>query len=96
MIDWFNLAANALWILGLALALGTFSYASWEASLHDEKLRQRLGHPAIQAAFDLAGVMFCAGLAATSDRVWETALWAVLGFLFLIQALAALRERSAA
>ncbi|MEJ2711058.1 MAG: hypothetical protein P8074_25855 [Anaerolineales bacterium] len=94
MIDWGNLAANALWILGCALALGTISYASFQASLNNEKLRTRLGRPTMQAAIDLAGVLFCAGLAATSRPVWQMALWALLGVLFLIQMVFSLRHKT--
>ena len=95
MIDWFNLAANALWILGCALALGTLSFASFQASFSGEKLRTHLGRPGFQAAIDLAGVLFCAGLAATSKPIWQMALWALLGALFLVQMVFSLRHRSA-
>lgn len=95
MIDWFNLAANALWILGCALALGTLSFASWQASIRNEKLRQRLSHYSIQAAFDAAGILFCAGLAATSDTTLEIVLWSVLGILFLVQGFLAVRQKFA-
>jgi hypothetical protein len=93
MIDWFNLAANALWILGCALALGTLSFASWQASIRNEKLRQRLSQNSIQAAFDIAGILFCAGLAATSDSTLEIVLWSVLGILFLVQGFLAVRQK---
>lgn len=93
MIDWFNLAGNALWILGCALALGTLSFASWQASIRNERLRHRLGTSSIQAAFDVAGMLFCTGLAATSDSTLEIVLWSVLGVLFLIQGILALRQR---
>jgi presenilin-like A22 family membrane protease len=89
MIDWINLASNALWIVGLALALATFSYASWEASLRHQKLRERLRLPAVQFPLDLAGVLFCAGLAATSGRLYEVVLWVILGIAFAVQAVIA-------
>jgi hypothetical protein len=85
MIDWGNLAANALWILGCALALGTLSFASWEASLYKEKITTRLRRPALQFALNLAGLLFCLGLAATEKRLIVTILWLVLGVLFLAQ-----------
>jgi hypothetical protein len=85
MIDWLNLFSNSLWILGLALALATLSYASWEASLHKEKFRSRLNRAPIQAALSLAGVLFCAGLAATSDSTLEIVLWAALAAAFAAQ-----------
>lgn len=93
MIDWLNLAGNALWILGSALALATLSYASWEASQRGERLRARLGMPGPQMALDAAGVLFCAGLAVTASAQWETWLWAALGALFLVQMLLLLRKR---
>jgi hypothetical protein len=86
MIDWFNLAANALWIIGLAIALAVVSHASWQASLHHEKLRSRLAQPSYQIFFDLAAVLFCLGMAATSRRVWEIILWGGLATLFIAQA----------
>jgi len=86
MIDWFSLAPNALWITGLAIALAIVSHASWQAALHHEKLRTWLGQPAYQIFFDLAAVLFCLGMAATSRRAWEIILWSVLAVLFVAQA----------
>ena len=85
MIDWANLAGNALWILGLSLALATLSYSSWQASITREKFFTSLSHPGPQASLDVAGALFCAGLAATSAVLWQKALWAVLGIIFLVQ-----------
>jgi hypothetical protein len=93
MIDWFNIAANALWIVACAWALATFSYASWEASYYHEKLRQRLGRAGIQLSFSLAGALFCAGLAATSQGWLRIGVWVVLCLLFLAQALPLARQR---
>lgn len=86
MIDWFNLAANAMWIIGLAIALAVVSHASWQAALHHEKLRSRLAQPGYQIYIDLAAVLFCLGMAATSRRVWEIILWSGLAVLFIAQA----------
>ena len=86
MIDWFNLVANALWIVGLAIALAVVSHASWQAALHHEKLRSWLAQPGYQIFFDLAAVLFCLGMAATSRRVWEIILWSGLALLFIAQA----------
>ena len=83
MIDWLNLASNSLWIFGLALALATFSYASWQASTgHDKSVRNKfrleLSSPSIQIPFNIAGMLFCAGLAATSAKTYEKILWIIL------------------
>jgi len=87
MIDWFNLAANALWIIALAIILAVFSYASWQASLHHEKIRVQLARPGYQVYIDLAAVLFCLGMAGTSRRAWEIILWGGLAVLFIAQAL---------
>jgi hypothetical protein len=86
MIDWFNLAANALWILALAIVLAVVSYASWQAALNHEKIRAQLARPGYQVYFDLAAVLFCLGMAGTSRRVWEISLWSLLAVLFIAQA----------
>jgi phosphatidylserine synthase len=93
MIDWVMVAANALWILGLAIGLATLSYASWEAWATHETFRQRLAKPAAQGVLALAGFLFCMGLAATSWVLWQTAVWLILGVLFLWQAWLAFRNR---
>ena len=88
MIDWYNLAANSLWILGCAVALATLSYASWEASLLKEKFTTRVKRPSYQMALSLAGFLFCAGLAGTSDSTLEILLWSILALAFLVQMVA--------
>lgn len=93
MIDWFNLFANSLWILGCSLALGTLSYASWEASTYQEKMRERLKRSAMQISMNLAGFLFCTGLAATSDKTIEIVLWVVLALLFVAQVVVAIIQK---
>jgi hypothetical protein len=88
MIDWYNLAANSLWILGCAVSLATLSYASWEASILDEKFITRLKRPSYQIALSLAGLLFCTGLAGTSDSTLEIILWSILSLAFLVQMVA--------
>jgi hypothetical protein len=83
MIDWFSLFANSLWIIALALALATLSYASWRASVDREKLRSILGKGEYSTIFSLAGILFCAGLALTAPSILQTILWTILGIGFL-------------
>jgi len=82
MIDWFNLAVNALWILACALALAILSYASWSASLQHEKLQKILVLPRYQISIYIAGILFCLGLAGTSNEWWEIMLWIILVAVF--------------
>jgi len=93
MIDWISLLVNSLWIIGLALALSTLSYASWQASITRQKTWHKLKEPGYLISFSIAAVLFCAGLAGTSDTTWETILWAVLGLLFLIQLFVGILQR---
>ena len=85
MIDWLNLLSNSLWILGLAVGLAVIGLAHWEAQAGQQKMRQLLAHPGKQVLLDLAGVFFCAGLAATSSRWWEIALWLIMLAMFVLQ-----------
>ena len=82
MIDWIGVGSNALWILGCAVALATFSYASWEASVYNEKFTARLRRTPILACLNLAGLLFSLGLAATSDAAIEKILWLVMAVAF--------------
>jgi len=85
MIDWVNLASNALWIFALALALAMFSFAYWERSATGERMRVILTKPRWEVGLNLAGALFCLGLAATSDRLWERVLWLILMGLYVAQ-----------
>jgi len=82
MIDWVNLASNALWIFALALALAVFSSAYWKQSVTGERMRVILAKPRWEFSLNLAGTLFCLGLAATSDRLWERILWLILMGLY--------------
>jgi len=85
MIDWYNLVMNAFWILGCAVALAALSYTSWAASATGEKFRVSVGQQNIQLILSFAGVLFCVGLAGTSDIIWQRILWIILGVGFVAQ-----------
>ena len=85
MINWISLAANSLWILGLALGLAALSYASWAARLQAGTLRRQLQQAAYQRLITLAGALFCLGLTATAAAAWEMAVWALLTLAFMAQ-----------
>jgi hypothetical protein len=85
MINWLNLAANSLWILACALGLAGVSHAVWNANVHGVRLRQQLASPVYQQVINLAGALFCTGLAATATATWETVIWALLTLAFLAQ-----------
>jgi hypothetical protein len=85
MIDGWSLAASALWILGLALALATASFACWlpasrktpGSKIHDTR--------SVRALLAGAGVLFSIGWGAGSSEPWERLVWCTLGVLLAIQ-----------
>ena len=85
MINWYSLFANTLWILALAFAAATISYAHWQARQEDIKLGHLLSQPKWQNALNISGVFFCFGLAATTQKVWEQVIWLLMGLLFVLQ-----------
>ena len=85
MIDWYGVAVNGLWIMGCALALGTLSYASWQASLSQQKLRTRLESSGEQVSLLLAAFLVCAGLFGMAESLVARLLWAVLALAALAQ-----------
>jgi hypothetical protein len=86
MIDIWGVAANSLWILGLAVLLATLSWSHWTASVEKVRFRLVLSRPGIQRALDLGLFLFCAGLAATGRAWWERILWGLLAAVFAVQA----------
>ena len=86
MIDIWEVIANSLWIVGLAVLLAVLSWARWIAHTEQSRLRSMLKQPSIQIALDVGLVLFCAGLAATGRAWWERVLWGLLAAAWLVQA----------
>lgn len=85
MIDWWEVFSNAIWIGGAALALAALSWASWQASVNHQRLRQALGQSSIQAALNIAGALFSLGMGATARGPLEIIIWLILAALFVYQ-----------
>jgi hypothetical protein len=85
LIDWPEVARSALWILGLSIALASWSYITWWASVHRMPMRDALTLPRFRTSFLVGLTLFCAGLAWGSTRWWERGLWIVLGLACLWQ-----------
>ena len=84
MLDWRALAFSSVWVFAAALALAAFSHASWAASQRQIKLGQVLGEKGYARIFNLAGVLFCIGMAGSVTETWRLVAWLVLGALFLL------------
>ena len=87
MIDFRSVAANALWILGLALILAALSWARWVAARENVRFRVALRYPGVARALDGGLMLFCAGLAATARTGWEQVLWGVLAAVWALLAI---------
>jgi hypothetical protein len=96
MIDWINVGANGLWILGCALALASFSYASWRASQEGGKLSAHLESPGTRQALYLAGLLFCVGLAILAGSLFERVLWVFLSLAFGVGLILGARRKNSA
>ena len=92
MIDYWNLLANSLWILGLATLLATLSWSHWRASEENVKFRTILARRKVRQALDLGLCLFCAGLAATASSWLERILWGVLAIAWFVQVCLAQRK----
>ncbi|HQE91778.1 MAG TPA: hypothetical protein PLH19_03275 [Anaerolineae bacterium] len=85
MIDVWGVFSNFLWILGLAVLLAVWSYASYEAGRSKQKVRHKLNEMGYALALDAGMVLFLAGMVATEDRWWARGLWIVLGLGVLVE-----------
>jgi hypothetical protein len=86
VIDIWGVAANSLWVLGLAILLAALSWARWIAQTEGKRLRAVLKRPSTQVALDVGLFVFCVGLAATGRTWWERGLWGLLAAAWVVQA----------
>lgn len=86
MINWWGLAHNALWIIGLAVGLAVVSVAGHEAQRGNQRLRDKLAEAGFQSTASVGLALFCAGLLFSAQSWWERGLWGVLALLFAAQA----------
>jgi hypothetical protein len=93
MIDWFDLALNALWIAGLAILLAAFSYHRWLATEHGLAFRELRSQRSWKLPFASGMLLVCSGVAGgLVERWWERALWTVLGMWYAYQLMLVLRH----
>ena len=79
MIDWWTVAANGLWILGLTLALAAFSYHHWFAGETGRRRRDLFRASSFQLPWTSGLFLASTGWAlAQAPQWWEKTLWLVL------------------
>ncbi len=94
MIDWYDLFANALWIVGLAGLLALVSWNVYAASLSGRNLRAQWQRPTSTIAFSLAMMLVAVGLAFQSNTPpWLLLLWLFFAGAFPLSAWLANRQR---
>lgn len=81
VIEWAELFSNSVWIIGLAIGLSTLSVAYWYSQRYGKPFKEVVSEPKRLCLFHLAGLLFCVGVAGTSNRWWKWALWELLVFI---------------
>jgi hypothetical protein len=87
LLDLAFVARNALWVVGLSLALAAWSWSYWWAGMQhagrQTGVRAALGRRAFVVPFWLGMLLFAASLAWGATLWWERGLWFVLAGAFL-------------
>jgi hypothetical protein len=96
LIDWTYVARNALWIVGLSVALAAWSYISWWASFHHQRLRRALNLPLFVVPFSAGMLMFSGSMSWGAAHWWERVLWAGLALWFAWEIVLGARRASPA
>ena len=86
-----DVLTNALWVLGLAGLLATFSYTSWYRGQRLWGWRYLFSLPRMLVPLCVSIEFFCIGLAVNGAIAyqpapwWETAAWSILALVFALQ-----------
>jgi hypothetical protein len=80
-MDLWDIAFYGVAIVGLAMALASWSYSSWAASATAGQADPTLSHKILW----LGLLLFCVGVAAVSEPLWEQGVWALLALVIAIQ-----------
>jgi hypothetical protein len=86
-----SLLTNALWVIGLAGALATFSYMAWYRGGHGWPWKRVFALPRMLIPLSVSLELFAIGLAINGISAvqpapwWETIAWSILALLFAVQ-----------
>jgi hypothetical protein len=78
MINWWSVFTNSLWVGGLALVLGVFSYTDWRSAQHGKGLRRTIRGVLRQPGFIGGMAMACLGAGLSITQGWTRILWLLL------------------
>ncbi len=83
MIDWWMVATNSLWILGLSIVLAAFSYHDWLARVKQRRRRDLFKERSWRLPWTLGMFLTSVGWGLSqAGRWWETTLWFALAASF--------------
>jgi hypothetical protein len=94
MIDWFGVAHNAAWVLGLAVILTAFAMASFQTRVQGVRLRQVLRASSFLLPFGVGLFLFCLGVLFGRHTWWQRVLWGLLAVLTAGQVFWLWRDRN--
>jgi len=77
---------HALWIIGLALILASFSYCHWLAHQQQSNLKQILNRYTFQFPLRLGLILICVSLIGLAQSWWEQLIWFLFVVIFTRQA----------
>ncbi len=89
MIDWFEVAANGVWISGLAIILGVFGSLRADVLARGGQTREVFSMKAWASGLNGGLALFSAGMAGLGAG-WRMAVWIALALWFVFELL---RER---
>ncbi len=85
MVNLWDIFFNSLWILGLAVLLGVWSYARYSAHVTGVRVRDKLNILKYALVLNCGLLLFLAGMALTEDRWYAKILWILVGIGVLVE-----------
>jgi hypothetical protein len=82
-IDWWMVATNSLWVVGLSIVLSAFSYHDWLARATGRRFKQISELRSWRWSFSSGMFLTCLGWGlAQASYLWAQVLWIVVALSF--------------
>jgi hypothetical protein len=85
-MNWFYVAANALWIFALAWGLALLGTAYWESATKNVTISKVFSRNRQRGSLQLMLMLFSVGLGLITGAIWGKVLWLALAALSLFLA----------
>ncbi|MDF1513812.1 MAG: hypothetical protein P1S60_08390 [Anaerolineae bacterium] len=85
MVTIWDVFANGLWIIGLAIILAVWSYGRFTASRNGIPTKQKMISLKYALVMNGGLLLFLCGMVLTEDRWWSKLIWGVMGILVLVE-----------